>query len=137
MTGFGSARGRGRGRRARRRAPGHARLPRGAKTGRAGGDLQRGSYLGPKYSSQEVCAFLDRHAYPYRCVVDADERSDLVAEALANGKIVGLLSGRMEFGPRALGARSILGDPRAIDTQIVMNQKIKRRNRFDRLPLRC
>ena len=97
---------------------------------RASGDLQRGSYLGPKYSSQEVCAFLDRHAYPYRCVVDADERSDLVAEALANGKIVGLLSGRMEFGPRALGARSILGDPRAIDTQIVMNQKIKRRESF-------
>ncbi len=53
-----------------------------------------------------------------------------VAEALAEGKIVGILSGRMEFGPRALGARSILGDPRRAETQTTMNIKIKARESF-------
>jgi carbamoyltransferase len=94
-----------------------------------GRDTQRGSYLGPAYASDEVRAFLDRNGYPYRRVAD-DERSRLVASALADGKVVGYSVGRMEFGPRALGARSILGDPRRQETQAVMNLKIKFRESF-------
>jgi carbamoyltransferase len=101
------------------------------RTRAAGGrDAQRGSYLGPRYSSSEVLAFLDRKGYPYRRIEDRGERLALVAEALAAGKIVGWMSGRMEFGPRSLGARSILGDPRNPRTQATMNLKIKYRESF-------
>jgi carbamoyltransferase len=94
-----------------------------------GRDTQAGSYLGPAFSSAEVRAFLDRGNIPYECVT-ADQRARVVAEALAAGKIVGYAVGRMEFGPRALGARSILGDPRNPDTQVNMNLKIKFRESF-------
>jgi carbamoyltransferase len=93
-------------------------------------DAQKGSYLGPAFSGREVRAFLDRHGYPYDVVADSRERAARVARALADGKVVGLLSGRMEFGPRALGARSILGDPRNPETQTLMNLKIKFRESF-------
>jgi carbamoyltransferase len=96
----------------------------------AGADAQKGSYLGPRYSSEEVMAFLNRKSLPYRRIADRSERLDLVARALAAGDIVGWCSGRMEFGPRSLGARSILGDPRNKDTQAVMNLKIKYRESF-------
>ena len=95
-----------------------------------GRDAQQGSYLGPRYGSGEVLAFLDRHAYPYERIADQAARLDLVARALAEGKIVGWFCGRMEFGPRALGARSILGDPRKPSTQATMNLKIKYRESF-------
>jgi len=95
-----------------------------------GRDSQRGSYLGPAYSSEEVRAFLDWHGYPYEVVEDRRARADRIAAALDEGKVVGLLSGRMEFGPRALGGRSILGDPRRADTQTLMNLKIKYRESF-------
>ena len=95
-----------------------------------GRDAQQGSYLGPRYGSGEVLAFLDRHAYPYERIADQAARLDLVARALAEGKIVGWFCGRMEFGPRALGARSILGDPRNPSTQATMNLKIKYRESF-------
>ena len=95
-----------------------------------GRDGQQGSYLGPRYGSGEVLAFLDRHAYPYERIADQAARLDLVARALAEGKIVGWFCGRMEFGPRALGARSILGDPRKPSTQATMNLKIKYRESF-------
>ena len=96
----------------------------------AGGrDTQRGSYLGPSFSSTEVTAFLNRVAAPYERVAPA-ERSRLVARALADGKTVGYAVGRMEYGPRALGARSILGDPRKAETQVQMNLKIKYRESF-------
>jgi carbamoyltransferase len=94
------------------------------------GDAQRGSYLGPRYSSAEILAFLERKGYPCHRIADRDERLALVAQALAAGKIVGWLSGRMEFGPRSLGARSILGDPRNPRTQATMNLKIKYRESF-------
>jgi carbamoyltransferase len=94
-----------------------------------GRDAQRGSYLGPAYGSDEVRAFLDRNEYPYRRV-SAEERARVVAQAIADGKVVGYAVGRMEFGPRALGARSILGDPRRPETQAVMNLKIKFRESF-------
>jgi carbamoyltransferase len=95
-----------------------------------GRDAQQGSYLGPAYSSAEICAFLERHKYPYVRVADRDERLGIVAKALAEGKIVGWFAGRMEFGPRSLGARSILGDPRSATTQATMNLKIKYRESF-------
>lgn len=93
-------------------------------------DGQRGSYLGPAFSSEEVRAFLDRRALPYERVTHPGERADRVAEAVAAGRVVGFFSGRMEFGPRALGARSILGDPGRPDTQTTMNLRIKFRESF-------
>ena len=94
------------------------------------GDSQQGSYLGPEYSAAEIAAYLDRHDYPYSRMADPAERTDFLARALEDGKIVGYFNGRMEFGPRALGARSILGDPRRADTQSIMNLKIKYRESF-------
>jgi carbamoyltransferase len=95
----------------------------------AGRDRQRGSYLGPAYSPAQVRAFLDAHGHPY-VEVTPEERARIVAKALADGQIVGWFVGRMEFGPRALGARSILGDARRADTQVTMNLKIKYRESF-------
>lgn len=96
----------------------------------AGKDSQKGSYLGSKYSLPEIAAFLERYQLPHERVGDSKARARKIAQAIADGKIVGLLSGRMEFGPRALGARSILGDPRNPETQSVMNGKIKFRESF-------
>jgi len=95
-----------------------------------GRDRQRGSLLGPRFSSTEVRAYLDRNGIPYRHVPEARERVTAVAKAISEGKIIGWCCGRMEFGPRALGARSILGDPRNKDTQSLMNLKIKYRESF-------
>jgi carbamoyltransferase len=95
-----------------------------------GRDRQRGSFLGPHYSRDDVVAALARHGATYRLVDDAAELCDLVAGLLADGNVVGWFHGRMEFGPRALGARSILGDPRSPGMQSVMNQKIKFRESF-------
>ncbi len=95
-----------------------------------GRDAQKGSYLGPRYSGEEIKAFLDRKGYPYERMEDRQERTKTVASAIAEGRIVGWFSGRMEFGPRALGARSILGDPRNAESQAVMNMRIKYRESF-------
>ena len=92
-------------------------------------DTQKGSYLGPMFSNAEIKAFLGNNGYPYR-EVSGDERAKIVAKEIANGKIVGYMVGRMEFGPRALGARSILGDARNPKTQSMMNLKIKYRESF-------
>lgn len=94
-----------------------------------GKDLQKGSYLGPAYSSEEIKAFLEIHQYPYH-ELEKKDKARKVAELIASGKIIGFFSGRMEFGPRALGSRSILGDPRDIETQSIMNLKIKFRESF-------
>ena len=92
-------------------------------------DDQKGSYLGPGYTNPEVKSFLGNNNYPYH-EMDKNSRARIIAEQIAAGKIVGYMAGRMEFGPRALGARSILGDPRRDDTQTVMNLKIKYRESF-------
>ncbi len=92
-------------------------------------DNQRGSYLGPSFSNRSIRDFLDKHRYAYR-QLDKGERAKVIAEQIAAGKVVGYMAGRMEFGPRALGARSILGDPRSEDIQSVMNLKIKYRESF-------
>ena len=90
---------------------------------------RKSSYLGPCFSNEQVREFLDGNGYPYQ-KLPADKRAMSVAQKIADGKIVGYMAGRMEFGPRALGARSILGDPRSKDTQTVMNLKIKYRESF-------
>jgi carbamoyltransferase len=95
----------------------------------AGKDGQGGSFLGPSFTTEEVRRFLRDRGYPFH-PCPAAERPRMVAEQIARGRIVGYLVGRMEFGPRALGARSILGDPRRPDTQSIMNLKIKRRESF-------
>jgi carbamoyltransferase len=93
-------------------------------------DSMRGSLLGPRFAPQAVASILDREDWPHEHVPDPDTRWRQVAAALAEGKIVGFFSDRMEFGPRALGARSILGDPRAPAMQSTMNLKIKFRESF-------
>jgi len=95
-----------------------------------GRDTQKGSYLGPKFSNNEVQSYLEKNEYPYHNHEDGDNRLEIVAKAISCGKIVGYFSGRMEYGPRALGARSILGDPRSPETQSRMNLKIKYRESF-------
>jgi carbamoyltransferase len=92
-------------------------------------DSQQGSYLGPAFSNKEIRTYLKDKGYPFH-VMDSSEREKVIAQLIVEGKIVGYMSGRMEFGPRALGARSILGDPRQSDTQTRMNMKIKFRESF-------
>jgi carbamoyltransferase len=94
-----------------------------------GRDLQRGSYLGPGFSEDEIRSFLNTYGYPHRQLSPA-ERGPVIAEFLAQGKVVGHFSGRMEFGPRALGSRSILGDARNEEMQVTLNVKIKYRESF-------
>jgi carbamoyltransferase len=93
------------------------------------GDSMRGSYLGPSFSDDEIVRRLDALGASHRLGSHADAiRAG--AEALASEKVVGWFQGRMEFGPRALGGRSILGDPRSPKMQSVMNLKIKYRESF-------
>ncbi len=95
-----------------------------------GRDLQRGSFLGPRFSAGEVRAFLERESVAFDCHEDEAELVAEIAKLLSQEKIIGWFQGRMEFGPRALGARSILGDPRSAKMQATMNLKIKFRESF-------
>ena len=90
---------------------------------------QRTPYLGPAFSNETVKAFLEKNGYPF-LELGSENRAGTIAAMIAEGKIVGYMAGRMEFGPRALGARSILGDARSEDIQKVMNLKIKYRESF-------
>jgi len=94
-----------------------------------GRPAQGGSYLGPEFSDDEIRAYLETHAYPFRKLAD-EERSRALAGYLEQGKVVGHFAGRLEFGPRSLGARSILGDPRNTDMQTELNLRIKYRESF-------
>ena len=93
-------------------------------------DSQKGSYLGPCYSSNEIKVALDQNEAVYDFFNNENKFYKTISAYLADGKVVGYMSGRMEFGPRALGSRSILGDPRRKDTQEIMNLKIKYRESF-------
>ncbi len=93
-------------------------------------DGQKGSLLGPEYSNDEIEQTLSRHSASYATCESDDDLCDQVADLIADEKVVGWFQGRMEYGPRALGARSILGDARSLDMQSVMNQKIKFRESF-------
>jgi len=92
-------------------------------------DGMNASYLGPKYTDRQIRAAIDKGGWVARRVDDA-ELAGTIADALAGEKVVGLMQGRMEFGPRALGGRSIIGDARSPKMQSVMNLKIKFRESF-------
>jgi len=94
-----------------------------------GADSMRGSYLGPHYGRDEIRAQLDKSGAVYTELEDS-ELLPRVADVLASENVVGWFQGRMEFGPRALGGRSIIGDPRSPKMQSVMNLKIKYRESF-------
>lgn len=96
----------------------------------SGQDNMGGSYLGKKFSNEEVKNYLDSVGSKYHQVASADELYALTSEALKEEKVVGWHQGRMEFGPRSLGARSILGDGRSRNMQSIMNLKIKYRESF-------
>jgi len=92
-------------------------------------DAMRGSLLGPEFTREQTREFLDFHGYPYEELSDADW-ARRIAEVIAGENVIGLCQGRMEFGPRALGGRSIIGDARSPKMQSVMNLKIKYRESF-------
>ncbi len=95
-----------------------------------GCDRQKGSLLGPRYSNEQIADFLAEMAAPHQRFEQESDLLQCVAQMLAEGKIVGWFQGRMEFGPRALGARSIIGDARNTTLQATMNLKIKFRESF-------
>jgi len=104
----------------------HFSKPRSVTPGR---DAMKGAYLGPEWSPEEIATILDRLGAVYRRL-DPPDKAPTVARLLADEKVVGWFNGRMEFGPRALGGRSILGDPRSPRMQKQMNLKVKFRESF-------
>lgn len=92
-------------------------------------DSMKGAYLGPSYSCEHIKDFLYKNAIPFLRLGE-DELIAKIADLLSEGKVIGWFHGRMEFGPRALGARSIIGDARNKEMQSVMNLKIKYRESF-------
>jgi carbamoyltransferase len=101
----------------------HPRQPNGQ-------DSQKGSLLGPRYSNEFIASFMTEAAVPHKRHASEAELLEEVAQMVVAGKIIGWFQGRMEFGPRALGARSIIGDPRQPGMQAAMNLKIKFRESF-------
>ncbi|MHC4112443.1 MAG: carbamoyltransferase family protein, partial [Planctomycetota bacterium] len=95
-----------------------------------GMDKQRASLLGPAYSDEQILRFLDSVNAKYHSYKDYQQLIDKVAELINQEKVIGWFQGRMEFGPRALGNRSIIGDARSEKMQSVMNRKIKFRESF-------
>ncbi|VAX18023.1 Nodulation protein nolO [hydrothermal vent metagenome] len=93
-------------------------------------DLQFGSLLGPVYDNEEISNYLEKAKIPHRKFENVDGLASEVAKHLAEEKVIGWFYGRMEFGPRALGARSIIGDARSPKMQSIMNLKIKFRESF-------
>ncbi len=92
-------------------------------------DLQKGSLIGPSYKRDEIESFLEKNKIEYK-KLDEQKLPIKIAELLKNENVIGLFSGRMEYGPRALGNRSIIGDARSKNMQKVMNIKIKFRESF-------
>jgi len=93
-------------------------------------DSQHGSLLGPTFSDRQIQQFLDSVDARYCEILDNEQLCTRIAKELAEGKIVGWMQGALEFGPRALGSRSLLGDPRNPHMQTVMNVKVKFREGF-------
>jgi carbamoyltransferase len=92
-------------------------------------DHMQGAYLGPEFDSNAIKRFLEKNGYAYQLLTD-EELPEVVADLIAGEKVIGWFQGRMEFGPRALGSRSIIGDARSPDMQKKMNLKIKYRESF-------
>ena len=101
------------------------RVPAGKNS--PGGDSMRGSYLGPAFGQEEVSLLCNKMKAPFTHIPEEEKLCDTVADLIADGKVVGWFQGRMEYGPRALGNRSILGDPRNPEMQKRPNLKIKYR----------
>ncbi|HXF93350.1 MAG TPA: carbamoyltransferase [Nitrospiraceae bacterium] len=93
-------------------------------------DSQKGSLLGPSFTNEEIGLYLDSVGAVYEYVPDEEQLLTRVADLIAQENVVGWFHGRMEYGPRALGSRSILGDPRSPRMQQIMNVKIKFRESF-------
>jgi carbamoyltransferase len=108
----------------------HHKVLGNARRAYSEGDGMRGSYLGPADSDADIETFLRSVGAVYERSADEAALVDVAARLLADEKVVGWHQGRMEFGPRALGGRSILGDPRSTKMQSVMNLKIKYRESF-------
>lgn len=89
----------------------------------------KSAYSGASYSNEYIAAFLNSRQLPYRMIED-EELFEILVKDLSDGRVVGWFSGQAEFGPRALGARSILFDPRRIEAKNILNEKIKRRENF-------
>ncbi len=102
----------------------------GKKRKTTGQDIQKASLLGPAYSNQEIKSFLVKNNIPYTYFPEHQKLAKKIAELIAQQKVIGLLQGRMEFGPRALGCRSILADPRSPEMRNILNKKIKFRESF-------
>tara|TARA_Y100001958_G_C21245385_1_gene575056 strand:- start:2183 stop:4000 length:1818 start_codon:yes stop_codon:yes gene_type:complete len=92
-------------------------------------DFMNGAYLGPEFSNSEIQEYLDKMGYRYKKLKD-EELPEKIADLIADQKVIGWFQGRMEFGPRALGARTIIGDSRSSETQKTINLKIKYRESF-------
>ena len=92
-------------------------------------DSQKGSFLGPEFENDEIAGFLKKKKIPYE-YLEEEELIKKTASEIASEKVIGWFNGRMEFGPRALGSRSILGDARSSKMQSIMNLKIKYRESF-------
>ena len=107
----------------------HCHYFKGTLPDKNGGDLQQGSYLGSKYENDAIVAFLEAKNVVYECHND-EQLVAKTAELLNDNMVVGWFQGAMEFGPRALGSRSILGDARSPEMQKTMNLKIKFREGF-------
>lgn len=105
----------------------HLHLKKSRKVNKA--DSMKGCYLGPDFSDSYILDFLDKSGYRYT-KLSSDSLSDKVADLINDEKVIGWFDGRMEFGPRALGARSIIGDARSSKMQKTMNLKIKYRESF-------
>jgi len=93
-------------------------------------DAQKGSLLGPAFRNDDIALFLDSMGAAYEYIADEDALLERVARLIAEEKVIGWFQGRMEFGPRALGCRSIIGDPRSPRMQQKMNVSIKFRESF-------
>ena len=92
-------------------------------------DFMKGAYLGPEFSNDEIKEYLDKKGYSYQKLEDKDLPGH-IADLIADQKVIGWFQGRMEFGPRVLGARTIIGDSRSAETQKTINLKIKYRESF-------
>jgi carbamoyltransferase len=93
-------------------------------------DSMKGAYLGPSFSNNEIISALNKFSLQFEVVENENDLFKSISDVLEDEKIIGLFQGRMEFGPRALGARSIIGDPRSPMMQKNMNLKIKFRESF-------
>lgn len=108
----------------------HQLLEKPRETNSVSGDFQSGSQLGPCFAEQDIVPLLEHEKANFTTFPDDEELCECIADLIADENVVGWFQGRMEFGPRALGCRSILGDARSSKMQSVMNLKIKFRESF-------